>query len=172
MTFTPPAGFALVPLRPEPALLRPFFLCPPEELPLAWGAMHAVAVGVARRELAANDAARAVTPSSLLEARLNVEQARGFVAFGAGVYKVTQTKAPGLVVTFRADDEMGYQVGDRAPEVDTRPILAEAIVARLQFTSVAGLDSLEQHLREIRAEHWPETVGKSPALSDSGKQAG
>lgn len=81
--------------------------------------------------------------------------ARGYVAFGAGLYRIQQTKEPGLVVTFRRDGEQAHGVGDRAAEVDLTPIPAEDIIVRLDFTTPAGLDSLEAHLREIRAEHWP-----------------
>ena len=87
-----------------------------------------------------------------------VEKARGFVAFGAGAYRIQQTQEPGLVVTFRRDGEQAYAVGDRAGEVDQAPIPAEDIIVRLQFTSAEGLDSLEAHLREIRAEHWAKSA--------------
>jgi hypothetical protein len=38
-----PEGWALIPLESSDALLRPFFMCPPEELKLAWQAMHMIA---------------------------------------------------------------------------------------------------------------------------------
>lgn len=41
--WTIPAGFALLPLESSDALLRPFYECPPEELKLAWQAMHMIA---------------------------------------------------------------------------------------------------------------------------------
>lgn len=89
---------------------------------------------------------------------VTAKEARGFVAFGAGVYRVCQTKEPGLVVTFRRPGEENRAVGERAETPDLTPIPPEEIIVRLHFTSPAGLDSLEDHLREIRAEHWPETV--------------
>lgn len=104
--------------------------------------------------------------NALASAACSVAEARGFVAFGAGVYRIQETQEPGLVVTFRRDGEQHYGVGDLAPEVDTTPIQADDIIARLQFTSVAGLDSLEHHLRSIRAQHWPETApSTAPAES-------
>lgn len=96
--------------------------------------------------------------NALASAVCSVAEARGFVAFGAGVYRIQETQEPGLVVTFRRDGEQHYGVGDLAPEVDTTPIQADDIIVRLQFTSVAGLDSLERHLRSIRVQHWPETA--------------
>lgn len=99
------------------------------------------------------------TPSNVFDGAVcSVQEARGFVAFGAGVYRVCQTKEPGLVVTFRRPGEEGRAVGERNEAPDLTPIPPEEIIVRLQFTSAAGLDSLESHLCEIRAEHWPETV--------------
>lgn len=104
--------------------------------------------------------------NALAGAVCSVAEARGFVAFGAGVYRIQETQEPGLVVTFRRDGEQHYGVGDLASEVDTTPIQADDIIVRLQFTSVAGLGSLEHHLRSIRAQHWPETA-PSPAPAES-----
>ena len=112
-------------------------------------AMHAIP---------APDGAPPMPDNVLAGAVCTVAEARGYVAFGAGVYRVQETREPGLVVTFRRDGEQGYAVGDRAPEVDLTPIPSEDIIVRLQFTSAAGLDSLESHMRSIRAEHWPETI--------------
>lgn len=97
-----------------------------------------------------------ITPTNVLT--VSVQEARGFVAFGAGVYKITQTSEPGLVVTFHRPGEEAVAAGERAKAPDLTPIPPEEIIVRLQFTNAAGLDSLEDHLREIRAEHWPETV--------------
>lgn len=87
-----------------------------------------------------------------------VDDARGFVSFGAGVYRIQQCTDASLVVTFRRSGEEGYGVGDRATEIDQTPIPAEDIIVKLQFQSVAALDGLEQHLREIRSEHFPGTA--------------
>jgi hypothetical protein len=44
MSTTPtPEGLSLVPVTPTEAMLRPFYECPPDELPLAWAAMLTVA---------------------------------------------------------------------------------------------------------------------------------
>lgn len=107
--------------------------------------------------------ARPMPDNALAGTVCTVAEARGFVAFGAGVYKVTQTTEPGLVVTFRRDGEQGRAVSERAEAPDLTPIPTDDIIVKLQFTSAAGLDSLEDHLREIRAEHWPETVGGQSA---------
>lgn len=104
--------------------------------------------------------------NALAGAVCSVAEARGFVAFGAGVYRIQETQEPGLVVTFRRDGEQHYGIGDLAPEVDPTPIPADDIIVRLQFTSAAGLDSLEHHLRRIRAQHWPETA-QAPAPADT-----
>lgn len=46
-----PAGFVLVPVDASPAMLRPFYECPPEELTLAWRAALLVAAAQARRSV-------------------------------------------------------------------------------------------------------------------------
>lgn len=43
-----PDGWALVPIEPDDALMRPFYACPPDELSLAWRAMHMVAARKSR----------------------------------------------------------------------------------------------------------------------------
>jgi len=43
-----PDGWALVPIDPDDALLRPFYACPPDELGLAWRAMQMVAARKSR----------------------------------------------------------------------------------------------------------------------------
>lgn len=103
-------------------------------------------------------AAPSPTPAPEVPALPAVAEARGFVAFGAGVYRVCQTVEPGLVVTFRRPGEEDRAVGERNAAPDLTPIPPEEIIVRLEFRNVSGLDSLEDHLREIRQQHWPESV--------------
>lgn len=115
----------------------------------------------AEREITAAIAAHEAQPQpkgTAAPALPAVAEARGFVAFGAGVYRVCQTVEPGLVVTFRRPGEEDRAVGERNAAPDLTPIPPEEIIVRLEFRNVAGLDSLEDHLREIRQQHWPESV--------------
>lgn len=90
--------------------------------------------------------------------------ARGYVAFGAGVYRIQQCADASLVVSFRRPGEEHYAVGDRAAEFDPTPIPADEIIAHLRFLSAAALDGLEQQLRELRASHFPGTEAHPPKL--------
>lgn len=94
-------------------------------------------------------------PNNLLAALCRPKEARGYVAFGAGVYRMQQCTDASLVVTFRNPGEEHYAPGDRAHELDETPIPADDILVRLQFLSAEGLDSLEAQLREIRQAHFP-----------------
>ncbi|RZI62357.1 MAG: hypothetical protein EOP37_03375 [Rubrivivax sp.] len=96
--------------------------------------------------------------------KTEAEKARGYVAFGAGVYRIQQCVDASLVVSFRRANEHHYDVGDRAPEIDTTPVPANEIIVQLKFLSAEALDGLERQLRELRQEHWPETLTSQAAL--------
>lgn len=67
-----PDGWALVPIEPDDALMRPFYACPPDELSLAWRAMHMVAAKKSRG-LASTPAPAQREPSEATIAQIDRE---------------------------------------------------------------------------------------------------
>jgi hypothetical protein len=90
---------------------------------------------------------------------------RGYVLFGAGAYLLTICKGdergPELVAHLATEEEkVGRVVGDLGDVVEDKAIPLDRVAVRLQFLSEAGLRSLEQQLRMLRAEYFPSVPGE------------
>jgi hypothetical protein len=92
------------------------------------------------------------------------------VVLGLGEY-IIQTTASGeaaqIVFSQASDHDRAtrtigdLKIGEHGPFDHSR------IRGQIMFTSAAGLDALEVQLRELRKEHWPETVDAAPAAGDA-----
>lgn len=100
-----PEGMALVPLKADVALLRPFHSCPPEELELAWDA----AMVVARRKLTAAPQAPALDAGVVRDAVLAEREACAQLMERQHIW-ITNTAASALIRT-RHDAAMSAQAG-------------------------------------------------------------
>lgn len=92
------------------------------------------------------------------------------VVLGLGEYLIQTTACgePAQIVFSQASDH------DRATRTigDLKvcghgPFDHSRIRGQIMFTSAAGLDALEVQLRELRKEHWPETMAAAPAAGDA-----
>lgn len=92
------------------------------------------------------------------------------VVLGLGEYIIQTTAAgePAQVVFSQASDH------DRATRTigdlkvgSHRPFDHSRIRGQIQFTSSVALDALEVQLRELRKEHWPDTIDAAPQASEA-----
>lgn len=99
------------------------------------------------------------------ESRVWAPDYRGYAHLGTGQY-LLHSSAVGepaeLVISVATEEEKaGRVVGDRiANGPNPAPIQPEAMAVRLRFSSVAGLDTLEAQLLELRKDHFPGTIRK------------
>lgn len=87
---------------------------------------------------------------------------RGYAHLGIGAYLINHSAAPEpaeLIISVATEEEKaGRVVGDERANPNGGAIQPEVMAVRLRFENAAGLDALEQQLRYLRAEHFPETL--------------
>lgn len=96
---------------------------------------------------------------------------RGYASLGTGQYLLNNSRADhaaSLIISVATEAEKaGRVVGDERDNEPDAVFQPEAMAVRIDFTSVAGLDALENQLRKLRAEHFPApTVSSSAAPSE------
>ena len=86
---------------------------------------------------------------------------RGYASLGCGQYILNNTAdfPAELIISIATDEETsGRAVGD-SRNLEPRNILhSEDMVVQLRFENVAGLDALEQQLRFLREDLFPESI--------------
>lgn len=96
---------------------------------------------------------------------------RGYANLGTGQYLLNHSRSGevvSLVISVATDEEKaGRVVGDERANPTHVMLQPEAMAVRIDFTTVAGLDALENQLRKLRAEHFappsPQPVAESGA---------
>lgn len=90
---------------------------------------------------------------------------RGYARLGTGQYLLNNSATGSeaeLVISIATDEEKaGRVVGDERDNVPGNLIQPDVMAVRIAFTTVAGLDALENQLRKLRAEHFSAAEAQS-----------
>lgn len=88
---------------------------------------------------------------------------RGYAELGKGQYLINHSDSSQpaeIVISVATEQEKsGRIVGDERDNPPGTLLQPDAMAVRIRFDSVAGLDALENQLRKLRADHFPDGVG-------------
>lgn len=107
------------------------------------------------------DRLAAVAPQSVSvpDGMALVPHYRGYARLGTGQYLMNHSAAgenASFVISVATDAEKaGRVVGDERENTPGNLLQPEVMAIRIDFTSAAGLDAMENQLRKLRAEHFP-----------------
>jgi hypothetical protein len=96
---------------------------------------------------------------------------RGYAHLGIGAYVINHSakgEPAELAISIATEEEKaGRTVGDTSDNAPDAMVQPEAMAVRLRFENVAGLDALEQQLRFVRSEHFPESIALTVVAQDT-----
>jgi hypothetical protein len=89
---------------------------------------------------------------------------RGFAALGTGQYVINHSAdlPAELIISIATEAEKaGRTVGDERDNPPGGMLQPDVMAIRIEFTTVAGLDALENQLRYLREVHFPESIARA-----------